>query len=64
MGWDPRWHGQSHTQCGPCVTLCHQTTEICKKREVLRASKEKNKTGKESDIGLLMGGQLMHIGMF
>lgn len=39
-------------------------TEICKKREVLRASKEKNKTGKESDIGLLMGGQLMHIGMF
>lgn len=38
----------------------------CKKREVLRAfnKTKKKQEKKESDFGLLMGGQLMHIGMF
>lgn len=53
----------THTVWSMCY-LMPPETEICKKREVLRAFKKKNKTGKESDFGLLMGGQLMHIGMF
>lgn len=65
MGWDPTWHGQSHTHCGPGLTWCHQTTPIRKGKFWGLLTKKKTKQEKkESDFGLLMGGQLMHIGMF
>lgn len=46
MGWDPKWHGQSHTHCGPGLTWCHQTTPI-RKGKFWGLLTKKKKTGKK-----------------